>query len=355
MASRRAIKAPEHRDVHILGVPMDHGAGRRGVGMGPSSIRIAGLHEKLRAIGHEVTDHGDVLIRDVERAQSVLTQPTGQVGPNMTPPPVSVSVAAPAVPAAPIKGRANHLPLIQRACDATHEHVKRIVKKGGFPLVIGGDHSLAIGTISGLVAAYKEEEAEQRARGINDELTLGVIWVDAHGDLNTPETSPSGNVHGMPLSCVLGMGPKELTHIGGFSPKVFANDVVLVGLRDLDRMEKAAILDSGVHAFTMKDIDERGLAAVMREAINLATRNTDYFHVSFDIDSVDPRNAPGTGTTVAGGLTYREAHLAMEMFAESGMLTSLELVEVNPILDVYNQTGQLAVELIASALGKTIL
>jgi len=188
-----------------------------------------------------------------------------------------------------------------------------------------------------------------------DELTLGVIWVDAHGDLNTPETSPSGNIHGMPLAVALGMGPRELTHIGGFAPKVHANDVVLLGLRDLDRQEKSAILDSGVHAFTMKDIDERGMAAIMREAINLATRNTDYLHVSFDIDSVDPRVAPGTGTTVMGGLTYREAHLAMEMLAESGALTSLELVEVNPVLDVYNQTGQLAVELIASALGKTIL
>lgn len=347
MASRRANRILERLDVHILGVPMDHGAGRRGVGMGPSAIRIAGLHEKLRAIGHEVTDHGDVLIRDVERAQTASVQ-TGPVAPGMTPPPIAT---APAV----IKGKANHMALVQRACDATHEHVKRIVKKGGFPLVIGGDHSLAIGTIAGLVAGYKEEEAELAAKGTPDELTLGVIWVDAHGDLNTPETSPSGNIHGMPLATALGMGPKELTHIGGFAPKLHANDVVLLGLRDLDRQEKAAILDSGVHAFTMKDIDERGLAAVMREAINLATRNTDYLHVSFDIDSVDPRNAPGTGTTVAGGLTYREAHLAMEMLAESGALTSLELVEVNPILDVYNQTGQLAVELIASALGKTIL
>lgn len=331
MPSRRHNGVNLHRDIHILGVPMDHGAGRRGVGMGPSAIRIAGLAEKLKAIGHEVTDHGDVLIRDVERT-------------------AAQSAALPAV-----KGRANNLQIIQRACDAVHEHVKRIVKRDDFPLLIGGDHSMAIGTIAGLSAGIREVEAEQRAQGIDDDLTLGVIWVDAHGDLNTPETSPSGNVHGMPVAVALGMGPAELTQIGGFSPKVHANDVVLLGLRDLDRQEKAAILDSGVHAFTMKDIDERGMAAIMREAINLATRNTDYLHVSFDIDSVDPRVAPGTGTTVVGGLTYREAHLAMEMIAESGALTSLEMVEVNPILDVFNQTGMLAMELIASAMGKTIL
>lgn len=329
MASRRMSRIEDQREVHILGVPLDHGAGRRGVGMGPSAIRIAGLAEKLRAIGRVVTDHGDVIIKDVERTASADSQAT-----------------------APTIGKANNLGKISRACDAVHEHVKRIARKGGFPLVVGGDHSIAIGTISGLMAAYKEEEA---ARGDNTELTLGVIWIDAHGDLNTPETSPSGNVHGMPVSVVLGNGPKELTQIGGFSPKLSPNDVVLVGLRDLDRQEKQAILDSGVHAFTMKDIDERGMAAIMREAITLATRNTDYLHVSFDIDSVDPRVAPGTGTAVVGGLTYREAHLAMEMVAETGLLTSMELVEVNPVLDVYNQTGQLAVELIASALGKTIL
>lgn len=328
MASRRFNRLQDDQEVHILGVPMDHGAGRRGVGMGPSAIRIAGLQEKLKALGIACVDHGDVLIRDVERA----SQNAGQV-----------------------EGKANHLPMIARACDALHEHVKRIVKKDAFPLVIGGDHSIAIGTIAGLVSAYKEEEAELRKEDPKTELTLGVIWIDAHGDLNTPLTSPSGNIHGMPVSVALGEGPRELTHIGGFAPKITPNDIVLVGLRDLDRQEKTAILDSGVHAFTMKDIDERGMAAVMRDAINLATRNTDYLHVSFDIDSVDPRVAPGTGTTVFGGLTYREAHLAMEMVAESDALTSLEMVEVNPILDVHNQTGQLAVDLIASALGKTIL
>jgi arginase len=328
MASTRYNRLEEDQEVHILGVPMDHGAGRRGVGMGPSAIRIAGLVDKLKNLGLTAVDHGDVLIRDVERAQQQAAQ---------------------------VEGKANHLPMVARACDAVHEHVKRIVKKGAFPLVVGGDHSIAIGTIAGLVAAYKEEEAELRKTKPRTEITLGVIWIDAHGDLNTPLTSPSGNIHGMPVAVALGQGPKELTHIGGFAPKVMPNDLVLVGLRDLDRQEKQAILDSGVHAFTMKDIDERGMAAIMRDAINLATRNTEYLHVSFDIDSVDPRVAPGTGTAVFGGLTYREAHLAMEMIAETGMLTSLELCEVNPILDVLNQTGQLAVDLVASALGKTIL
>lgn len=344
MPSRRLTRAEENFEVHILGVPMDHGAGRRGVGMGPSAIRIAGLAERLRAIGHEVTDHGDTIIRDIERA-SPARKPDGTLAEPqaVVPPPPT------------IKGKANNLAVVARACDAVHEHVKRIVKKGAFPLVIGGDHSMNIGTVAGLVAGMKELEAERRAAGEDHEYTMGMIWIDAHGDLNTPETTPSGNIHGMPVAVALGHGPKELTHIGGMSPKLYANDVVLLGLRDLDRAEKQAILDSGVHAFTMKDIDERGLAAVMREAINLATRNTDFLHVSFDIDSVDPRIAPGTGTTVLGGLTYREAHLALEMIAETGLLSSFELAEVNPILDMYNQTGQLAVGLIASALGKTIL
>lgn len=329
MPSRRYNRLQDDQEVHILGVPLDHGAGRRGVGMGPSAIRIAGLVDKLKNLGLRAVDHGDVIIRDVERAQQ--------------------SAAATA------EGKANHLPMITRACDAVHEHVKRIVKKGSFPLVIGGDHSIAIGTIAGLTAAYKQEEAELRKEDPKTEITMGLIWIDAHGDLNTHLTSPSGNIHGMPVAVCLGQGPEALTKIGGFAPKITPNDVVLVGLRDLDRQEKSAILDSGVHAFTMKDIDVRGMAAVMRDAINLATRNTDHLHVSFDIDSVDPRVAPGTGTTVFGGLTYREAHLAMEMVAESDALTSLEMVEVNPILDVHNQTGQLAVDLIASALGKTIL
>ncbi|GIK54057.1 MAG: arginase [Planctomycetota bacterium] len=312
--------------VHIIGVPMDHGAGRRGVGMGPSALRIGGLHDKLKAAGREFVDHGDILIRTPERLR------------------------------AKVEGKANNLPIVLRACDALHEHVQRIVLMGGFPLVIGGDHSINIGTMAGLAVGvrerYKAEKGKSKGRVPRE---IGVIWIDAHGDLNTPETSPSGNIHGMPVSVALGKGPRVLTHLGGFAPKVQANNVVLIGLRDLDREEKQAILDSGVHAFTMQDIDMRGMAGVVQEAISLATRNTDYLHVSFDIDSVDPRVAPGTGTTVFGGLTYREAHLALELISESGKLTSFEMVEVNPILDNYNMTGELAAGLIASALGKRIL
>ena len=311
--------------VHIIGVPMDHGAGRRGVGMGPSALRIGGLHEKLKAAGREFEDHGDILIRTPERFR-------GKVG-----------------------GKANNMPIVLRACDALHEHVQRIVMKGGFPLVIGGDHSINIGTMAGLAVGVQEKHKAERNGKKRAQREIGVIWIDAHGDLNTPETSPSGNIHGMPVATALGMGPRILTHLGGIAPKVQPNNMVLVGLRDLDVDEKQAILDSGVHAFTMQDIDMRGMAGVMQEAINLATRNTDYLHVSFDIDSVDPRVAPGTGTTVFGGLTYREAHLALELVADSGRLTSFEMVEVNPILDNYNMTGELASGLIASALGKTIL
>lgn len=318
-------KSPAGQVVHIIGVPMDHGAGRRGVGMGPSALRIGGLHDKLKAAGREFIDHGDILIRTPERSRVT------------------------------VEGKANNLPIVMRACDALHEHVQRIVMKDGFPLVIGGDHSINIGTMAGLAVGIAERHKGRNGKRQTRLAEIGVIWIDAHGDLNTPETSPSGNIHGMPVAVALGKGPRALTHLGGFAPKVQPNNVVLVGLRDLDREEKKAILDSGVHAFTMQDIDMRGMAGVMREAISLATRNTQYLHVSFDIDSVDPRMAPGTGTTVFGGLTYREAHLALEMVAESGRLTSFEMVEVNPILDNYNMTGELACGLIASALGKRIL
>lgn len=325
-AKPSVVEAQELPVVHIIGVPMDHGAGRRGVGMGPSALRIGGLHERLRAAGREFEDHGDILIRTPERFRGKVPH-----------------------------GKANNLPIVLRACDALHEHVQRIVMMGGFPLVIGGDHSINIGTMAGLAVGVQERHKAERDGRKRAPREIGVIWVDAHGDLNTPETSPSGNIHGMPVATALGMGPRVLTHLGGFAPKVQPNNVVLVGLRDLDVEEKQAILDSGVHAFTMQDIDMRGMAGVMREAINLATRNTDYLHVSFDIDSVDPRVAPGTGTKVFGGLTYREAHLALELIAESGRLTSFEMVEVNPILDSFNMTGELAAGLIASALGKTIL
>lgn len=306
------------KPVHVLGVPLDHGAGRRGVGMGPSAVRLARLHETLGRIGCKVIDHGDIHIPAPE------TQ-------------------------APGDPRAKFLPLIAEVCAQTAATVQGITKEGGLPLVIGGDHSIAIGTISGVANHLHERHG---AAGLTK---LGVIWFDAHGDINTPETSPSGNIHGMPVSCLLGDGPRELTGIGFAGPKVSPMRFAQIGLRDLDDQEKTALRASGIHAFTMADIDKRGMADVIAEALRVTSDGAELLHVSFDVDALDPRVAPGTGTAVAGGLTYREAHLALEIVASSGRLTSLEVVEVNPTLDFQNQTAELAVGLIASALGKQIL
>lgn len=309
------------KSVRVVGVPLDHGAGRRGVGMGPSALRIAGLHEALRRIGYRVEDHGDVTIPAPE------TCPPGDP-------------------------RAKYLPLVARACEEVCAEVQTILERRAIPLVVGGDHSIAIGTISG-IAAHLTQGKNRSASG--PAARLGVIWFDAHGDINTPETSPSGNIHGMPVACLLGKGPAELTGIGYPGAKLDPSKIVQIGLRDLDEVERRDLRDSGIHAFTMEDIDRRGMAAIVEQALELVTSDTDHLHVSFDIDSVDPQVAPGTGTRKIGGLTYREAHLAMEMIAESGRLCSMEMVEVNPILDVQNQTAELAVGLIASALGKRIL
>ena len=222
-------------------------------------------------------------------------------------------------------------------------HRAGILGAGRVPVLIGGDHSLAAGSISG-VAAHHRRAGDQ----------VGVIWVDAHGDMNTPETTESGNVHGMPLAALLGMGPRELAEIGGRTPRLAPDRVVLVGIRDLDRGERQLVKRSGVGVFTISDIDQQGIAAVMREAIRRAQGDNGRFHLSFDMDVVDPQYAPGVGTVVEGGLTYREAHMAMELCAAAGGLTSLEIVEINPILDVQNRTGKLAMSLILSALGKFI-
>jgi arginase len=210
--------------------------------------------------------------------------------------------------------------------------------------VLGGDHSVAVGSVSGAARFFRE-------RGLN----IGLIWLDAHADMNTPETSPSGNIHGMPLACLVGMGPAELTDLGGFRPKVAPRNTVIVGLRDVDQMERPHVADSGVRAFTMRDIDERGMRAVMAEAIQAASQGTAGFHLSLDMDFVDPQDAPGVGTPVRGGVTYREAHLAMEMICDSSRMVSIEVVEVNPVIDEVNRTADLAVELIMSGLGKRIL
>lgn len=292
---------------------MDLGAGRRGVDMGPSALRIARLHERLVALGYTVDDLGNVEVDQPERA------PTGP--PN-----------------------ARYLPQIARTCGRLAEMVEQAADQESVPLVLGGDHSIAVGTIAGLSRHFAKQD--QR---------LGVIWIDAHADMNTPESSPSGNVHGMPLACCIGRGPRELVELAGRVPMVKPENVALVGLRSVDDLERLNVRQTGVHAFTMRDIDERGMRSVIHQAIHAVSVGTAGFHVSFDMDSVDPSEAPGVGTPVPGGLTYREAHLAMELMGDSGRLTSVEVVEVNPVMDVANKTGLLGVELIMSALGKRIL
>ena len=301
------------RPVHIIGVPLDLGAGRRGVDMGPSALRIAGLGERIAALGYEVRDRGD------------LSTP---------------------VPETKTLGSQNkkYIREISRVCRRVYRTSLESLAGGALPLVLGGDHSLAAGSVAAS-AAY--------ARGRRRKI--GLIWVDAHGDMNTPETSSSGNVHGMPLAALLGPEPAELSGIGGFSPTVDPSKTVLLGVRNLDQEEKRRILESGIHVFTMNDIDREGLAAVAARSIALAGAATLGIHVSFDLDACDPAIAPGVGTAVKGGFSYREAHMLMELVAESGKLSSLDLVEANPILDTGNATAQLGVELALSALGKTIL
>jgi arginase len=292
---------------------MDLGAGRRGVDMGPSALRLAGLNEKLAQLGCTVDDLGNI---HVDLATNL---PTGPVN-------------------------ARHLPQIVSACERAAEIVENAIARGQMPLILGGDHSVAMGSVAGVASFYRKQKKK-----------IGLIWIDAHADMNTPESSPSGNVHGMPLACLLGMGPKDLTNIAGFAPKVAGSNVAIIGLRDVDDQEKVNVRLTGVAAFTMRDIDERGLRSVMQEAIARATTGTAGFHLSFDMDSVDPAEAPGVGTPVRGGITYREAHLAMETVFDSGMMVSMEVVEVNPVIDSVNRTALLAVELVMSALGKRIL
>ena len=299
--------------IAIIGAPMDLGAGRRGVDMGPSALRLAGLNEKLAGLGYEVEDLGNVVVDQPE------SSPVG-------------------------KPEARYLPQIAHTCERLADMVARAAETGHVPIVLGGDHSVAVGTVSGMARYFRKQGLE-----------MGLIWIDAHADMNTPASSPSGNVHGMPLACIIGLGPPELTEIDGYSPKVKADSVVLIGLRSVDDMERQNVRGTGVHAFTMRDIDERGLTSVIREAVRIASAGTAGFHLSFDMDAVDPREAPGVGTPVRGGITYREAHLAMELICDSGKMTSLEMVEVNPVLDEANRTALLAVELTMSALGKRIL
>ena len=299
--------------VHVLGVPMDLGSGRRGVDMGPSAIRIAGLEERLRELGHEVVDEGDLVIKNMEELK------VGDV-------------------------RARYLAEIARAAKLAAGKIERIMSKGHFPLVLGGDHSISVGTVSGIAAFARSKRKK-----------VGLLWIDAHGDINTPDTSPSGNIHGMPVASLLGEGPASLTAIGGAERKVDPRNVALVGIRSLDEGEKVRLKRHGVQVHTMSDVDRNGIHRIMKKALARVTDGTDYVHVSFDLDAVDPTVAPGVGTPVKGGLDYREAHLIMEILHDSGVMTSLEMVEVNPILDDRNASGAFAVELVQSAFGKKIL
>jgi len=302
-----------HSQIAVIGAPLDLGAGRRGVDMGPSAIRVAHLDDRLAALGYEVHDLGNV---EVEQAES---RPVG-------------------------RENARYLHEITATCRRLAKSVETALGKGQFPLVLGGDHSVAAGTVAGVAKHFRRSKER-----------IGLIWIDAHADMNTPDTSPSGNVHGMPLASCIGTGPDELVKLAGFSPKVRAENVALVGIRDVDQLEKPHIKASGVRAFTMREIDERGLLHVMNEAIRIASDGTAGFHLSFDMDGVDPDEAPGVGTPVRGGITYREAHLALELVCDSRRMLSLEVVEVNPVLDVANRTAELAVELMLSAMGKRIL
>ncbi len=301
------------RHVHIIGVPLDLGGGRRGVDMGPSAVRIAGLGERLAAMGFVVADKGDLMTPIPETR--VTRDPTKRF----------------------IKD-------IAKVCQRVYQQTWQSINDGALPIVIGGDHSLAAGSV-GASADYAIEKGGQ----------LGLLWIDAHGDMNTPGTTTSGNVHGMPLAALVGTEPVELSSIGTHSPKVMAEHVVLIGIRNLDEAEKQRIRAAKVHVFTMKDIDRHGIAVVMKRALKIATTGTTGLHVSFDLDACDPVIAPGVGTPVKGGLDYREAHMVMEMIADSGRMTALDLVEVNPILDSQNQTATLAAELALSALGMGIL
>jgi arginase len=302
------------RRIRVIGVPLDMGASRRGVDMGPSAMRVAGLEARLEALGHRVTDGGNIRVEVAETLTSG-------------------------------SDRARYLKPIAETCTRTADAVVKTLEEGMMPLLLGGDHSLAAGSISGVAEFYRRQGQK-----------IGVLWIDAHSDINTPESSPSGNVHGMPLAALLGLGPEELGGLYGYAPKISPENTVLIGVRDIDAAERENIRRAGMaKVYTMRDIDERGMRAVMEEALRAAGRGTAGYHVSLDMDWIDPEDAPGVGTPVRGGATYREAHLAMEILADHGRLLSFEIVEVNPVIDEHNRTADLAVELACSAFGKKIL
>ena len=300
------------KKIRIVGAPIDLGAGRRGVDMGPSALRVAHIGEQLRDLGYDVEDGGDVPVRNPEEL------PHGDP-------------------------RLKYREPIREMAEAVSARVEKAVQDGALPIILGGDHSVAIGSTAGIARALKP-------RG----ESFGIIWFDAHADMNVPESTPSGNIHGMALAVALGLGDKALTQVAGFAPKLAARNAVLVGTRSIDEKERGVVRQSGIHVFTMRDIDERGMRAVMVDALAAALDGTLGVHVSLDIDFMDPDLAPGTGTVVRGGVTEREAHLAMEMVADTGKLLSMDVTEINPVLDEHNQTARLAVDLTLSALGKRV-
>ena len=299
--------------ISIVGVPMDLGADRRGVDMGPSALRYADLNERLQALGYEVEDLGDL---------DVIIPETRHFG----------------------DPHAKYLKEIADACAHLANLVLEIHTNERTPIVLGGDHSIAVGTVSGMAESFRRQKRK-----------IGLMWFDAHADFNTPQISPSGNVHGMPMAAIMGYGPIELTHILGFAPKIQPQHAVMIGIREVDPQERELVKKSGVRVFTMKEIDRRGIGAVMDEALSIVTKDTDGFSVTLDADFLDPYECPGVATPVRGGADYREAHLAMEMVADTKKMVSFEITEINPILDVHNKTAHFGMELILSAFGKQIL
>lgn len=303
----------DKRTIRIVGVPLDLGASRRGTDMGPSALRIAGLGAALRRLGYEVAREEDIPAPAMETRS-------------------------------PADREARFKPEILEVCQNLANKVKSILETNEFPLIIGGDHSIAMGTVSGVSSYYRDRGQD-----------IGLIWFDAHGDMNVPSTSPSGNIHGMPLAHLLGKGDEDLKNILGFSPKVKPENVALIGIRDLDAGERRIIRESGIHAFTMRDIDEDGMADVAASALEIVNEGTAGFHVSFDVDGCDPSVIPGSGTLVPGGVSFREAHLLLEYCADDGRMTSMEVVELNPFLDERNVSAKRTLQLILSAMGKSIL
>jgi len=307
------MKTLQSKTVNIIGFPMDLGADRRGVDMGPSALRIAGLKEKLEALGYKVIDSGDVFIQIMEKQRV-------------------------------INPKLKYLNEILKTAKTLSAKVEKVLEKGQFPLCIGGDHSMALGSIAGISSYCRKKK-----------LRFGLIWIDAHADMNTDATSPSGNIHGMPLAASMGLGNEKLTNIYGFAPKVIPENCAIIGVRSIDGPEKINIKKMNPTIYTMADIDKLGIHRIISRVLKQFKEKVDYIHVSFDLDSVDPSVAPGVGTPVPGGLSYRETHLLMESIAECGCISSLEVTEVNPILDDKNKSAVFATDVIASIMGQRIL